>query len=461
MYVRTRERLGQGLMSVLQPVILTTRARPFLGDTTATPVLRLEKIQIGSGTPGGFAVGSGGRYQGFFRGAFSSGLPLLKVTGRIEVEEGGKRRPYSGADRKKWRPRNVCAQVRVGGKTGLSSSTAKIGEVKRDGTFTTTTTIDTDGTTRKLRIRVSVKVKGETEIAAEAVLERIDLEGFLAIVDPKEAARLAGQTHLEFLASVRKIYQGAPGTPLEGLFNLFLYRHRRIKPLFDLSTSEAAQLKLYEELYTGGVILDIGHVLTGIEGSRKQDPQKDKTGLILSSDDIETTVTWGGDLGSALYHYSIDYLAAMDSSQPIDLTDYLRRYAGRTDLLGDIDGINIGSAYDASRSLAENLTAYYGKKKFRRFREFIANTKDDSGAAQLTLVPNAKPPRLSKAALSAIARDVSLFARRRLFFSDTYQRLDNDKQRLLNDIASEGSVEMDSVVEYFVRFLEDGLAREP
>jgi hypothetical protein len=54
-------------------------------------------------------------------------------------------------------------------------------------------------------------------------------------------------------------------------------------------------------------------VLTGIEGSCNQNPQKDKTGFILSSDDIETTVTWAGDLGSALYYYSIDFVAAMES----------------------------------------------------------------------------------------------------------------------------------------------------
>jgi hypothetical protein len=232
MYVRIREGLGRGPTSVSQPVTWTMRPRPFLGEATATPVLRLEKIQIGSGTPGGFVLGNGGRYEALFRGAFPSGSVRLKVTGRIEVEEGGRRRPYTDADRKKWLPSEVWAPVGVGAKTGISSSTAEHGKVKRDGTFTSNTSIGTDGTTRKLRIRVFVKLKGGRTIEAEAVLERIDLEWFLAIVAPKEAARPAGQTHLEFLASVRKIYQGGPGTDLEGFFNFLLYRYRRMKPLF-------------------------------------------------------------------------------------------------------------------------------------------------------------------------------------------------------------------------------------
>jgi hypothetical protein len=155
-------------------------------------------------------------------------------------------------------------------------------------------------------------------------------------------------------------------------------------------------------LYADGEWLDIGHVLTGIEGSPKQEALKDYQDVSIP-ECPELIVTWAGDLGNALQAYIKDFLKAMDTGATVDLNDYLVKRASRVDLIGDIDGINIGSAYDSSRSLAENLRVYYGQKSRRRYHEFIANSKDKTGKAELPLVPGKKPPQLTKQARQAIA----------------------------------------------------------
>jgi hypothetical protein len=166
-------------------------------------------------------------------------------------------------------------------------------------------------------------------------------------------------------------------------------------------------------------------------------------------------VTWGGDLGSTLFHYIEDRVVTVG---PLDLNTYLRRYAGYADLLGDIDGINIGSAYDPTRSLADNLRAYYWKTRFQRFREFISKMKDEDGKPLLPLVPNAWPLRLSLSARKAIAYYVRQFVKKRLQSRGIYNQASSSKQKLIDNILN-GS-EMNEVVNAFVNFLEDGLARE-
>lgn len=121
-----------------------------------------------------------------------------------------------------------------------------------------------------------------------------------------------------------------------------------------------------------------------------------------------------------------------------------------------------GTQTDSSRSLAENLRAYYGQKSRRRYHEFIANSKDKKGNAELPLVSGKQPPQLSKQARQAIANNiysqylVPLWLRRILYHGN-----EPDKRKLVDAIIREDSPEMDVVVEYFARFLEDGLAREP
>jgi GH25 family lysozyme M1 (1,4-beta-N-acetylmuramidase) len=445
-----------------------------------TPVLHLEKVKISGLGEIILTLRSGGPYEGFFatpihlRGDQTSYAQTdqkdIELIGRIQIEESGTRRNYDGKKDGKELPLGGVkgsALVKIVKADGPSISDVWDGKVQLDGTFAFATSLVVDGFTRSLTIYPKVELKGGKSITATVVVELIDLDGFLALVDPKEKARPSSQTHLEFLASVRKIYQGGPKDPLSGAFDFVLYRNRDVKPLVPSDIEDDKRFKLYKDwLFADREWIDIGHVLTGIEGSPKQDPSNQQDPKISKRQNVpklprpELLVTWAGDLGSALQKYIKDFWNAIDKGTPVDLNDYLLRLASRIDLIGDIDGINIGSDYDSSRSLAENLRAYYGTKSRHRYHEFIANSKDEKGKAELPLVSGKKPPQLSKQARQAIAHNTWLFLVPLQINGKLYSGTDPYKRKLVDEIIKVDSPEMDIVVEYFAHFLEDGLARE-
>lgn len=459
-------------------------------------VLSLDKLKIDGLPEISLTLEGNGQYEGFFREPPSSYNGSVKLSGRVQIEEAGTRRSYDyGRDHSRWPLGKAWAHVGVGG--AISSSGAGFSPVKRDGTFTTSTWIGYKPyLVRRLAIQVIVELTNGKRFGAKVVVELIDLPGFLAIVDPKEKTRPPWQTHLQFLASLRKIYHGGPREPqFVGPFNLVLYRHRCVDPLFCLYTPKERQgvgsqcehschfelsqleqpaeqrLRLYKILYDNGEWLEIGHVLCGIEGSPKQEPDKDQSVPKPTRPDL--IVTWSGDLGSALQRYIQHFWLATDKDgnpidkvDPLDLNYYLVKEASRSDLIGDIDGINIGSSYDSTRSLAENLNAYYGKKSRRRYHEFIANSKNARGIAELPLAPGQKPPKLSKQARQTIAFYTHQFLIPFWVFGNLYQGAEPAKRKRVDDIMRVDSnsrplsVEIEKVADYFVRFLEDGLALE-
>jgi len=444
----------------------------FEDKVETTPVLSIDRLKM-PGIPGEIplTLGSSGQYEGFFREPPSSYNGTMKLSGKVQIEEAGTRRAYDYArDHSRWPLGKARSNVEISG--AISSSGPDESPIERNGAFTTSTWIAYEHkwidykrhSVRRFVIRVIVESKNGKKFEARVVVELIDLAGFLAIVDPKEKTRPSWQTHLQFLASVRKVYHGGPREPqFVEPFNQTLYRHRDVDPLFDLNkpAEQAAEqrLRLYKIIYDNGEWLEIGHVLCGIEGSPKQKPDKDQS--VPKPRRPELIVTWAGDLGSVIQaRYIKDFWNALDKGDSIDLNDYLVREASRSDLIGDIDGINMGSAYDSSRSLAENLNAYYGKKSHRRYHEFIANSKNESGVAELPLVPGKKPPKLTKQARQAIAFHTRQYLIPFWVTGKLYSGTDPAKRKLVDDIVQVDSPEMGTVVDYFVRFLEDGLALE-
>ena len=451
-----------------------------------TPVLSPEKLKI-SGVPEiTLTLGSNGQYEGFFRTPIhlrpnqatyaQSDAKDLELSGRIQIETSGIRRNYdTTVDSKDWPLSGITGSAPAKtppGADGPSSSSAREVNVQPDGKFRFSTRVGVGGFTRSLTLYPKIAFRGGKNIAAAVVVELIDLDGFLALVDSLEKTRPASQSHLEFLASVRKIYQGGPKDALKNYYDLVLYRYRNVSPLFPPGTAGDARFKLYDGehgLFADRDLIDIGHVLTGIEGSPKQDPSNQQDPDISKLQEVpmppprrELIVTWVGDLATALQHYIEAFWTAIDTGAPVDLNSYLLLYAGRIDLLGDVDGINMGNAYDSSRSLAENLRAYYGQKSRRRYHEFIANSKDKKGNAELPLVSGKQPPQLSKQARQAIANNIySQYLVPLWLTGILYHGNEPDKRKLVDAIIRVNSPEMDVVVEYFARFLEDGLAREP
>ena len=464
-------------------------------------MLSLDALKI-PGIPGDIplTLGSSGQYEGFFREPPSSYNGSVKLSGRVQIEEAGIRRAYDHArDHRRWPLGKARANVEVSG--AVTSSGPNESLIGRNGTFTTSTWIvyehkwidNKRHSARRFVVQVIVENKASTRLEARVVVELIDLAGFLAIADPMEKTRPSWQTHLQFLASVRKIYHGGPREPqFVGPFNQTLYRHRDVNPLYCVYTpaeravlkrggtlkppschSEFLQLeqpaeqrlRRYKILYEGGEWLEIGHVLCGIEGSPKQEPDKDQNVPKPLRPDL--IVTWSGDLGSALQAFIQHFWLATDKAgnpidkpDPLTLKHYLVKEASRSDLVGDIDGINIGSAYDSSRSLAENLNSYYAKKSRRRYHEFIANSKNQSGIAELPLVPGSKPPKLSKQARQTIAYYTNQYLTYLQLLGSLYQGTEPARRKQVDDMIRIDSPEMEKLADYFVRFLEDGLTLE-
>ncbi|SDW16223.1 peptidoglycan-binding domain-containing protein [Nitrosomonas communis] len=454
------------------------------------PVLSLDKLKIDGLPEITLTLGDSGQYQGFFRKPPSSYTGSVKLSGRVQIEKAGTRRNYDyDLDRSQWPLGKVWGNVAIGG--AISSSSASFSSVKRDGVFTTSTWIGYKPyLVRRLVIKVILALKNGKRFGAKVVVELIDLAGFLSIVDPKEKVRPGWQTHLQFLASVRKVFHGNAREPqFIGPFNWILYRHRNVEPLFKFCTpdeerlqakpkhcnpaQQAAEerLRLYKILYDKGEWLEIGHVLAGIEGSPKQEPNKNQSVPIPIRPEL--IVTWSGDLGSALQRYIQHFWLAtdkhgnpIDKNDPLDLNYYLVREASRSDLIGDVDGINIGSAYDSSRSLADNLNAYYSKKSLRRYHEFIANSKNAKGIAELPLEPGKKPPKLSRQARQTIAIHTHGYLKYFWVTGALYHGTEPAKRKRVDDIMRVDSkllplsAEIQQVADYFGRFLEDGLALE-
>jgi len=404
-----------------------------------------------------------GSYTALFaRPLPGAGNTRLRIAGTLLVADAqGVLVPAQAADIKRLKPKGAVARVGVGGRTGLASGTTGVVKVNATtGTFETETFLVSDGTTRRISAQVSIDLGDGSVAKAELVLERIDLEGFLSRVDAFEQKKPATQTHIEFLASVRKIYQGGPGSALQPLFDIVLFRHRNVLPLVQPGGADHRLLQRFQTLWVDGEYVDISHVLTGIEGSPRQEPYKGMSrGLKMKAPfDPELTVTWAGDLGSALASYVKQFMAAVATGQPVDISDELRRRASRADLLGDADGINVGAVYDPSRTLKQTLGGYYGNMSRKRFQAFVQNSRMSSSGRLLTLKPGTQ--RVTDDAKKQIAHQAKTFGGQSLVTTNFFNNLTTTEQKLVYSILDPTSPEMDLVVDHFVYFLENGLARE-
>jgi hypothetical protein len=398
----------------------------------------------------------GGAYSAFFHGPLPAvGNSWLRIKGKLLVLDAqGAKKPVQVSDLKLLQARQAVARARAGKKDGLSSSTGLFVNINpSDGSFETETSLVSDGTARRIVLEVSIALRGGQLAKVHLVLERIDLQGFLSRVDAHEGNQTSKQTHLEFLASIRKIYQGGTSNLLlQSAFDRVLFRQRKVAPL-----PNPGVLPRFQTLYADGEYIDISHVLTGIEGSPRQKPTLGGSGLKII--DPELLVTWSGDLGNALASYIRNFIAAQGSGAMVDMNDVLGFQASRADLLGDIDGINIGAVYDASKTLKQNLEAYYGKMSRKRFTSFIKNSATASITGKLlSLKPGTR--KLSSEARLRIANVTRSFAAPRLYWSGYYNKLTNDQAKLVTSMLDTDSPEMNLVVDHFVYFLENGLARE-
>ena len=135
----------------------------------------------------------------------------MDLSGRVQVRDASGVRNYKSAkDAGDWPLRGVTgtAPMRAVQQDGVSFSSASGCEVGPSGAIVFPTRFGVGGYARNLHVIATVNLNKTTSVSATADVELLDLDGFLALVDPLETGRPSSQTHLEFLASVRKVYQG-------------------------------------------------------------------------------------------------------------------------------------------------------------------------------------------------------------------------------------------------------------
>jgi hypothetical protein len=438
----------------------------------AIPVLHLTAVRLGSFgapitvTPSGFAS--------FFCDPLPGPQVFVTIRGRILMQQNGQRRLFTSADGKLWQPATVVNRVYTG--NGVSNSSNPVAAVKPGGTFSAESILVVDPGTRRVRILLTLQLNTGKEITGDLIIQYSPLECFLSLMDSwQDRMPLAGAPGctgaakgVEFLAAARKMFQPPPeksgklpDPSWKGAFDAFLSRFAGICPLTTFDSPEGKSIRRFENIEIGGVTVDMGHVLTGIEGSRRQKPDSSLP-YIPSAAITEAFVTWAGDLGSALAQYA----EVTASGGSADLRRLLQAKAGAADLFGDIDGINIGVLYDENKSLADNLRAYYYAKPFRRFRDFLTDLRDDNGSPLLRLARQ-NPPALDRARRLSISSKIAIFARALALKHLKSNALPQAQMVRLMGMLKEGpalgvsaSKEMEMVVEYFFKFLESGLAKE-
>ncbi|HUS06437.1 MAG TPA: hypothetical protein VMZ52_09085, partial [Bryobacteraceae bacterium] len=346
---------------------------------------------------------------------------------------------------------------------GVKAAAAGVRRIRDDGTFTAMTSATLDGGTWRIRIRVNLEWTGGNKISVEGAIDYSPLECFLAVTDRHEQARPTSQSHFEFLSSVRKMFQPAKGSPLEPLFPLLLDRTKNVPRLAGLDTADGKNVRRFETIEIQGVPADMGHVLIGIEASRRQQPALHGFGLpiVWAGDDIEVSLTWIGDLGGVLAWVAQETPLAGSGPKP-DLQRLLPLKASYEDLRGDLDGINLGTMYEETRSLAANLRSYYDATPFRRFRNFVVNARNAAGTPVFRLT-GGNPPKIDRSARAAVAWYLQLFVHRFLIFpmNKRYAGMTDPQKIAALDIGRAGSVQSNAVIDYFFQFLDDGLAKEP
>ncbi len=121
-----------------------------------------------------------------------------------------------------------------------------------------------------------------------------------------------------------------------------------------------------------GLVLDIGHVVTGLEAAAPLPPVA-RALEMMSGCQMRASVIWSGDVGEALL-----FFAASGQSDP---APFYERSAPLEDLYGNIDGFVFGAEFGGpSIDTADVLTRMYLQSDYesQRFSRFVAALGDNA-----------------------------------------------------------------------------------
>lgn len=294
-------------------------------------------------------------------------------------------------------------------------------------------------------LKFEARLIGPAAVLAVQPVEVVlaDLEGFLAQIEPFTPATPT----IDFLTAVRRVVFTNP------LFDLAISRGRGVKPLLPKGSRESEKLKAHKALLAGGRLVDISHVIIGIEGADRFDPRP-----LVPIPRVDLVLTWSGDLGSVVQKWIWDtyYLQEPGAGS---LEKYLTKYASVHGMIGDIDAVNLAASYREDLSLTDNLRRYYEQDADDRFRLFLANTRRDDGTVALALEPGGTP-RLtaeSRAFIAQKSADFALYGLLQALISTPRFKDKNFLPEPARLALQVDSPEFQRVTTYFVDLLEQGL----
>jgi hypothetical protein len=122
-----------------------------------------------------------------------------------------------------------------------------------------------------------------------------------------------------------------------------------------------------------GVVLDVGHVVTGLEAAAPLPPMARQLEM-LSGCQMRAAVTWSGDVGEALALFVL--------SGETDPAPFFDRSAPAEDLYGNVDGYVLGAEFGPEIDVAAVLTYAYLESVYEahRFARFWSSLGDDPAA---------------------------------------------------------------------------------
>ncbi len=420
-------------------------------------VLVLDSVKIGGGERF-FDNAPDGRLLAETSKPFSPPAQSLTLTGHIEVIEGGKSRGLQATDERILKKLRVSARFATVG--GVKHGTAWTAPVARDGTFAMDAKIGLDRNAWRLPFEAELTWSGGAAPRVRALIYHPALEPFLALVDSYEKKRAASQGRFAFLRSLRQVFQPDDDSSLKRLFPLILDQKPAVGPLVPQKSSEGQLLRDLTELWIAGSKVDIGHVLIGIEAHRRQGAKASgvPTAVPWGPDRVEQSVTWVGDLFGVLAYVALE-TAWSRGTKPPDIKYLLQKKASEQDLNGDLDGINLGAIYDQTKSVSDNVRAYYAQTPFRRFRSFARNALDQDGKLIFRLLPGARPS-FDPSARFGVAAFMQYLASGYLSQNDRAKKMDGQQRVMAYKIIEPGSPQSEAVLDYFYAYLNAGLARE-
>jgi hypothetical protein len=138
-------------------------------------------------------------------------------------------------------------------------------------------------------------------------------------------------------------------------------------------------LRTSQTVTSNGKSIDIGHVLTGVDAMNFP-----TTAGIFKNNNMSgpAAATWSGDVGSSLVNWANDKYDA-------DKELFYKKFSSMDDLLGDMDGINLGGlpSLPASAKLSQRLRTYYKTAQTtgadKRYTNFCAVSGFDVSGGKL------------------------------------------------------------------------------